>query len=31
MQVQVRLEEQHLTSLHGKVYEAYRAQVRRWL
>lgn len=31
MQVQVRLEEQHLTNLHGQVYDAYRAKVRRWL
>ena len=31
MQVQVRLEEQHLTNLHGPAYEAYRAKVRRWL
>ena len=31
MQVQVRLEEQHLANLHGAAYEAYRAKVRRWL
>ena len=31
MQVQVRLEEQHLTNLHGQLYDAYRAKVRRWL
>jgi protein-S-isoprenylcysteine O-methyltransferase Ste14 len=31
IQVQVRLEEQHLANLHGQVYEAYRAKVRRWL
>ena len=31
MQVQVRLEEQHLANLHGQVYDAYRAKVRRWL
>ena len=31
MQVQVRLEEQHLAKLHGAPYDAYRASVRRWL
>jgi protein-S-isoprenylcysteine O-methyltransferase Ste14 len=31
IQVQVRLEEQHLTNLHGAAYDAYRAKVRRWL
>jgi protein-S-isoprenylcysteine O-methyltransferase Ste14 len=31
MQVQVRLEEQHLAKLHGAAYDAYRAKVRRWL
>ena len=31
MQVQVRLEEQHLMNLHGQIYDAYRAKVRRWL
>ena len=31
IQVQVRLEEQHLANLHGAAYEAYRAKVRRWL
>ena len=31
MQVQVRLEEQHLAKLHGTAYDAYRARVRRWL
>ena len=31
MQVQVRLEEQHLMNLHGQAYDAYRASVRRWL
>lgn len=31
MQVQVRLEEQHLMNLHGQVYNAYQAKVRRWL
>ena len=31
MQVQVRLEEQHLAALHGQVYADYCARVRRWL
>ena len=31
IQVQVRLEEQHLANLHGQVYDSYRAKVRRWL
>jgi protein-S-isoprenylcysteine O-methyltransferase Ste14 len=31
VQVQVRLEEQHLNSLHGDAYRAYCARVRRWL
>ncbi|ADY27542.1 hypothetical protein Deipr_2423 (plasmid) [Deinococcus proteolyticus MRP] len=31
MQVQVRLEEAHLGSLHGAQYDTYRQQVRRWL
>jgi len=31
IQVQVRLEEKHLTNLHGHVYDTYRAKVRRWL
>ena len=31
IQVQVRLEEQHLANLHGAAHEAYRAKVRRWL
>lgn len=31
MQVQVRLEEQHLANLHGPMYEAYRAKVGRWI
>jgi protein-S-isoprenylcysteine O-methyltransferase Ste14 len=31
IQVQVRLEEKHLTNLHGQIYDTYRAKVRRWL
>lgn len=31
IQVQVRLEEQHLTSLHGEPYVHYRTRVRRWV
>ena len=31
MQVQVRLEEAHLLSLHGEAYARYTGQVRRWL
>ena len=31
IQVQVRLEEQHLANLHGAAYDAYRVKVRRWL
>jgi protein-S-isoprenylcysteine O-methyltransferase Ste14 len=31
MQVQVRLEEEHLASLHGAEYAAYCHRVRRWL
>lgn len=31
MQVQVRLEEAHLHSLHGAKYMEYRSTVRRWL
>ncbi|HRW03509.1 MAG TPA: isoprenylcysteine carboxylmethyltransferase family protein [Caldilineaceae bacterium] len=30
MQIQVRLEEEHLEQLHGDDYQAYRRQVRRW-
>jgi hypothetical protein len=30
IQVQVRLEEAHLSALHGGAYDDYRAQVRRW-
>lgn len=29
--VQIRIEEAHLTELHGQVYADYRARVRRWL
>jgi protein-S-isoprenylcysteine O-methyltransferase Ste14 len=31
MQLQVRLEEQHLLGQHGEVYVAYRHKVRRWM
>lgn len=31
LQVQVRLEEEHLRNLHGEAYENYRGQVRRWI
>lgn len=31
VQVQVRLEEKHLFTLHGKAYEDYCDRVRRWL
>jgi len=31
LQVQVRLEEAHLSALHGSAYDAYCAKVRRWL
>lgn len=31
MQIQVRLEEEHLRDLHGEAYENYRGQVRRWI
>ena len=31
MQVQVRLEEQHLLASHGQAYADYRERVRRWL
>jgi protein-S-isoprenylcysteine O-methyltransferase Ste14 len=31
MQVQVRLEEAHLQSMHDRTYEQYRATVRRWI
>jgi protein-S-isoprenylcysteine O-methyltransferase Ste14 len=31
IQIQVRLEEQHLSSLHGLEYVAYCRQTRRWI
>ena len=31
IQIQVRLEEQHLSSLHGPEYVAYCQKVRRWI
>jgi protein-S-isoprenylcysteine O-methyltransferase Ste14 len=31
LQIQVRLEEEHLRGLHGQAYEDYRGQVRRWI
>lgn len=31
VQVQVRLEEKHLSAMHGAAYEDYCARVRRWL
>jgi len=31
VQVQVRLEEQHLSQLHGRSYASYCSRVRRWL
>jgi len=31
MQIQVRLEEEHLSRMHGQEYEHYRRQTRRWL
>jgi len=31
VQVQVRLEEKHLRTLHGPAYDRYCARVRRWL
>jgi protein-S-isoprenylcysteine O-methyltransferase Ste14 len=31
MQIQVRLEEEHLRGLHGQAYEDYRGYVRRWI
>lgn len=31
MQIQVRLEEEHLLRMHGERYRAYQQRVRRWL
>ena len=31
MQIQVRLEEEYLSRMHGAEYEQYRRQTRRWL
>lgn len=31
LQIQVRLEEQHLTGLHGADYESYQKTVQRWI
>ena len=31
IQIQVRLEEEFLTRIHGEAYRAYRKQVRRWI
>lgn len=31
MQVQVRLEEEHMSRLHGAKFEQYREKVRRWI
>lgn len=31
LQIQVRLEEEHLQRQHGKAYTTYRQRVRRWL
>lgn len=31
IQIQVRLEEQHLSKLHGVEYDAYRTSTRRWI
>lgn len=31
LQIQVRLEEEHLARLHGAAYQTYRRRVRRWL
>lgn len=31
MQIQVRLEEEHLTRLHGHTYQAYQQHTRRWI
>jgi protein-S-isoprenylcysteine O-methyltransferase Ste14 len=31
LQIQVRLEEEHLGNLHGEAYKNYRGEVRRWV
>lgn len=31
LQIQVRLEEEHLKLVHGKEYNNYKAEVRRWI
>jgi protein-S-isoprenylcysteine O-methyltransferase Ste14 len=31
VQIQARLEEEHLLKLHGSTYEAYRARTHRWI
>lgn len=31
IQIQVRLEEDFLTRMHGEIYRAYQKQVRRWI
>lgn len=31
LNVQVRLEEEHLSKMHGEEYERYRQRVRRWI
>ncbi len=31
IRIQVRLEEEHLTALHGGEYESYKERTRRWL
>lgn len=31
MQIQVRLEEEYLSDLHGEEYVSYRSKVRRWI
>ena len=31
MQVQVRLEEEHMAKLHGEMFEEYKKKVRRWI
>ncbi|HXH19364.1 MAG TPA: isoprenylcysteine carboxylmethyltransferase family protein, partial [Chitinophagales bacterium] len=31
MQIQIRLEEEHLIKLHGQAYLDYKKKVRRWI